>query len=138
MVEASGWLDSCELLHRAIRLADRVTMIRRTRKIGIRKRDSSVRTPAQDVPRRRLAVDAEKEPWLRVHVGVSPPIENDSGDVSPRIEPAGREHVGQLLAERSLVLGERSVEQLCTPLRALLGDREPRLCEQYLNSEHRR
>ena len=48
MVEASGWLDSCELLHRAIRLADRVTMIRRTRKIGFRKRDSSVRT-AQNI-----------------------------------------------------------------------------------------
>src|SRR5258706_6648159 len=46
MVEASGWLNPYELLHRAIRLADRVTMIRRTRKIGIRKRN---RTSSQDL-----------------------------------------------------------------------------------------
>src|SRR6266852_2753613 len=113
MVEASGCLDSRELLYRAIRLADRVTMIRRTRKIGIRKRDSSVRTPAQDVPRRRLAVDAEKEPRLRIHVRVAPAIENDSRDVPARIEPAGREHVAELLAEGALVLRERSAEELC-------------------------
>src|SRR5206468_3730257 len=49
MVEASGWLDSCELLHRAIRLADRVTMIRRTRKIGIRRMSYCARLVSQPV-----------------------------------------------------------------------------------------
>jgi hypothetical protein len=32
-----------------------------------------------------------------------------------RIESARREHVGQLLAERSLILSERSAEQLERP-----------------------
>jgi len=43
---------------------------------------------------------------------VTPAIENDPGDVAPRIEAARREHVGHLLVERSLVLRERSAEQL--------------------------
>src|SRR5712691_9748691 len=102
MVETSRWLDFYELHHRAIRLADRITMIRRARKIGIRKRNPSMRTPAQDVPRRRLAVRAKKESRLRIHVRVAPAIENDSRDVSARIESAGREHVVQLLAEPPL------------------------------------
>ena len=81
-------------------------MIAGPSKIRIRKRDPTVRTIPQDVPRRRFAIDAEEKPRLRIHVRVSPAIENDSRDVSARIESAGREHVGQLLAERFLVLGE--------------------------------
>ena len=87
-------------------------MIARTRQIRVRKRNPPVRVIPQDIPRRRLTVDAEKEPRLRIHVSVSPAIQNYSRDVPARIESAGREHVGQLLAERFLVLGERSAEQL--------------------------
>jgi len=118
-----------ELLHRAIRLANRVAVIARARKIGIRESDATVRTMPQDVPRRRLAVDAEKEAWLRIHVRVAPAIENDSRDIPAWIEPARREHVRHLLPERALVLRERSAEQRGAPTSSLLGDREPRLCE---------
>src|SRR6266481_2193243 len=112
-------------------------MIRRARKIGIRKRDPTMRLIPEHIPRRRLAIRAEKESRLRIHVRVSPPIENNSRDVSARIESSRRKHVAELLAERALVLRERSAEQLRAPLRALLGDRESGLGEQYLNSEHR-
>ena len=86
-------------------------MIAGPSKIRVGKRDPTVRTIPQDVPRRRLAVAPEEEPRLRVHVRVTPAIENDAGDVPARIEAAGREHVGELLAESALVLRERGAEQ---------------------------
>ena len=113
-------------------------MIRCARKIGISESDPTVRAVAQDVPRRRLAVKAEKESGLRIHVRVTPAIENDSGNVSARIEPARREHVAELLAERALVLGERSAEQLRASSASLLGDRKSWLREQHLDGQHRR
>src|SRR6185503_217963 len=113
-------------------------MIARASEVGIRKRNPPVRLPAQNIPRRRLAVGAEEKTRLRIHVRVSPTIENDSGNVPAWIETSRCEHVAHLLAERALVLREGSAEQLRTPLRALFGDRESGLGEQYLYSEHRR
>jgi hypothetical protein len=49
------------LLHRAIGLANRVAMIAGAGEIRIRKRDTAVRAIPENVPRRRLAVNAEKE-----------------------------------------------------------------------------
>jgi len=49
-------------------------MIAGPRKIRIRKRDPTVRVIPQDVPRRRLAIDAEEKPRLRIHVRVTPAI----------------------------------------------------------------
>lgn len=95
-----------QLLHRPIRLANRIPMIARTREIRIRKRNPSVRLIPQNIPRRRLPIQPEEETWLRIHVRVSPPIQNYSRDVSARIEPPGREHVSHLLAKRSLVVRE--------------------------------
>jgi hypothetical protein len=115
-----------ELLHRAICFADGVAVIHCAGKIGIRKRDSTVRSVAQYVTRRGIAVDAEKESRLWIHIRVTPPIQNNCGDVSTRIEAAGREHVTKLFPECALILGERSAEQLRTPPGSLLGDREPR------------
>jgi hypothetical protein len=74
-------------------------MITGTGEIGIRKSDPTMRTVTKDVTRRWLPIEAKEESRLRIHVGVPPAIENDSGDVSARIEAAGREHVGHLLAE---------------------------------------
>ena len=116
-----GRLD--QLLHRPIRLANRIPVIPRAGEIRIRKRNPPVRLTAQHIPRRRLAVDAEEEARLRIHVRVAPPIQNDPRDVSARIEPAGREHVAELLAEGALVLRERSPEQLRAPSAPLLADR---------------
>src|SRR6266550_9211031 len=106
--------------------------------IGIRKRDPPVRTIPQDVPRRRLAVDPEEKPGLRIHVRVTPTIENDAGDVPAWIESAGREHVGELLAERALVLRERGAEQLRASPTPLLRDRAAGLGEEDLDGQHRR
>ena len=87
-------------------------MIAGSGEIRIRERNPTVRLIPQHIPRRRLAVDAEEKARLRINVRVSPPIQNDSRDVSARIEPARREHVAELLAERALVLRERSAEEL--------------------------
>src|SRR5215212_8776147 len=96
-------------------------MIARTSEIGIRKRNPTMRLIAQNIPRCRLAIDAEEEPRLRIHVRMSPAIENDSRDVPARIESSRREHVTHLLAERPLVLREGSAEELRTTPRALLS-----------------
>ena len=93
---------------------------------------------AQHIPRRRLAAHAEEEARLRIHVRVTPAIQDDPRDVATRIEAAGREHVGELLAERALVLRERCPQELRAPLRTLLGDRQPGLREQHLDRQHRR
>src|SRR6266566_3865322 len=127
-----------QLLYRAIRLANRVPMIAGPGEIRIRKRNPPVRTIPQDVPRRRLVIDPEKKPRLRIDVGVTPAIENDAGDVPARIESAGREHVGELLAESTLVLRERRAEQLRASPAPLLGDREAGLSEEHLDGQHRR
>src|SRR5204862_3464480 len=118
----SSFLRNRELLNRAIRFTNRVPMVAGPGKVGIRKRDPPVRPIPQDIPRRRLAIDPEEKPRLRIHVRVTPAIENDAGDVPARIESPGREHVGELLAECALVLGERRAEQLRAPPAALLGD----------------
>jgi hypothetical protein len=98
-------------------------MIARTRKIRIRKSNPTVRLIPQNIPRRRLSIRAEEESRLRIHVRVSPAIENYSRDISARIESAGREHVAELLAERALVLREGSAEQLRASSAALLSYR---------------
>src|SRR5260221_2084710 len=107
-------------------------------KIRVGKRDPTVRTTAQDVPWRWLAVAAEEKPRLRIHVRVTPAIENDAGNVSARIEPAGREHVGELLAERALVLRERGAEQPRASPAPRPGDREVWLGVEDPDGQHRR
>ena len=59
-------------------------------KIRVGKRDPAVRPIPQDIPRRGLAIHPEEKPRLRIHIRVAPAIQNDSGDVSARVEAAGR------------------------------------------------
>src|SRR5689334_6328100 len=113
-------------------------MIRGAGEVGIRKRNPPVRLVTQDIAWRGLAVGAEEEPWLRIHIGVAPAIEDDAGDVASRIESARRKHVRHLLAEHALVLREGSAEQLSAPACALLADRQSGLREQHLDRDHRR
>ena len=63
-----------QLFYCAIRFANRVPMIAGPSKIRGGKRDPTVRTIPQDVPRRRLAIDAEEKPRLRIYVRVTPAI----------------------------------------------------------------
>ena len=82
-------------------------MIRGSSEIGVRERDATVRPIAQHVARGRAPVGAEEETWLRIHVGVSPAIEDDPGDVATWIEASRGEHVAELLTKRALVARER-------------------------------
>ena len=82
--------------YRAIDRAALENMVMRTQSrldelIGIRKRNPPLR--------------------LRIHVRVSPPIQSDPRDVWARMEPAGGEHVAELLAEGTLILCEGSSEE---------------------------
>jgi len=93
-------------LHRSIGLANGIPVIRRSGKIGIRERDSTVWSIAQDIPRRRLAVEPKEKAGLRIDVGVPPPVQDDPGDATSRIESTRREHVTQLFAKSALILRE--------------------------------
>src|SRR4030095_8957360 len=96
-----------DLFDCAFCLTDGVSMVHRAGKIGVRKCNATVRATTQDVTRGGLAVHAKEKPWLRIHVRVTPPIQDDPGNIAPRLEAARREHVGELLAKRALVLRER-------------------------------
>src|SRR4051794_40147814 len=93
---------------------------------------------AKHVARRRLAVHAEEEARLWVHVRVTPSIEDDPRDVLSRIEAAPREHVAELLADRALVLRERRPQQLRAASAPLLADRQSWLSVQHLERQRRR
>ena len=118
---SNSWLRAGELLHRAIGFTDGIPVIAGPGEIRIRKRNPTVGLVPEDIPRRRLAVQPEEEARLRIHVRMAPAIEDDSRDVSARVESARREHVAHLLAERPLVLREGSAEQFCASLGALLS-----------------
>jgi hypothetical protein len=71
MVGSTRWRQHSEqLADCAIRFSNRIPVIARTSEIRVRKCDPPVRTTAQHIPRRRLAVDAEKESRLRIHTRV--------------------------------------------------------------------
>jgi len=61
-------------------------VIARTGEIGVRERDATMRLISQNIPWRRLAVQPEEESRLRIHVSVSPAIQNDSSDIVFRME----------------------------------------------------
>src|SRR4051812_32664050 len=63
-----------DLLHRAVRLADRVAVVRRAGKVRVRESDAAMSLVAENVARRRFAADAEEESGLRIHVCVTPAI----------------------------------------------------------------
>src|SRR3569832_1636446 len=100
-------------------------MVHRASEVSIREGDASERSAAQDVARCGLAVRAEEESRLRAQIGMPPAIENDRGDITPRIEACLGEHARELLADAPLVFSERRPQHLCAPLHALLPSRQP-------------
>src|SRR3954465_5298572 len=113
-------------------------MIGRACQVGVRESNSPVWPVTENVPRRRLAVDAEEETRLGIYIGVSPTVENDSGNVAFRIEATRREHVAQLLPKCALVLSERCAQQLGAAATPLLSDGQTWLRKQNLDGEHSR
>src|ERR1044072_211086 len=74
---SSPSLVAGELRDGAIRLANRVPMIHRPSQIGVREGNAAMRSTAEDVARGRLAVRPKEKTRLRIHVGMTPPVENE-------------------------------------------------------------
>jgi len=83
-------------------------MVHGAGEIAVREGDSAKRAVAQRFPRRRLAVQTEKESGLGI---VAETVEYDPRDVALRFEARSLKHFGELLANLALVLGEWSVEK---------------------------
>src|SRR3954468_162143 len=113
-------------------------MIGRACQVGVRESNSPVWPVTENVPGRRFAINAEEETRLGIYIGVSPAVENDSGNVAFRIEAARREHVAQLLSKRALVLSERCAQQLGAAATALLSDGQTWLRKQNFDGKHSR
>src|SRR5262245_14689789 len=90
---------------------------------------------AHDVAGRGPARSSEVEPGLRVHVRVAPTVEDDAGDVAPRVEAGAAEEPRHLRADLPLVVGEALAEELAPPARPLLGDGQPGIVERHVERE---
>ncbi len=73
-----------------------IAMVHRSGQVGVSKCDPPVWRTAQDLARGRLTIARKEEPGLRTQIGVSPAIQDDSGDVPPCVESDACEHLGEL------------------------------------------
>src|SRR3954464_6582217 len=111
-------------------------MIAGPRKVGVRKCDPAVRMTPQNVPWRRPAARAKEEARLRIHVCVTPAVEDDPRNIPARIESAGREHVAELLAEHPLILREGRTQQLRPPPPSPLPPARPGAGAEHCDGAH--
>ena len=91
---------------------------------------------AYDVGWRRITIRPKDESGPRVDVGVSPAVEDDTGDIFDRIETARGEHGSHLLSNLSLVISEGRSQHLCTPGNALFFARQTRFEYRCIKSQH--
>src|ERR1700734_1999176 len=99
-------------------------MIHGAGKIRVRERDSSKRPIAQGLTRRRISVQAEEKPRLRINKRMSPPVQHDSRNIPLGVEARSPEHLHHLLAYLLFVLHEGGREQLRTAQLTLVGQRK--------------
>src|SRR5262245_10167209 len=110
-----------------------------SREVRISERDSTERGIAQDIAEGGLPVLAKKESRLRAGVGMTPAIENDSGNIAFCVKVGSGEHIGQLLTNLALVLTKGSGNHLGAATRLLLFHRQPRPTEKnFQRKNHRR
>ena len=76
--------------------------------IGIGESDAAKGHAAEYLARRVISILAKEKAGLRAEVGVAPAVQNQAGDITPRVEAYAGEHRGELLADAALVLAERS------------------------------
>jgi len=88
-----------QLAHRPFCFEYRVTMVHGSRQISIGKCYAAEWRTAQNLAGSRWTIASEEEPGLWAQIGVSPAIQDNSGDVAPRIEAAWREHLVKLLTD---------------------------------------
>src|SRR3954469_3522400 len=100
-------------------------MIHRAGKIGIRESNAPKWSAPQHFSWRRLSIFTKKEARLRIHVGVAPAIQNDSGDVALGIKTSPAKHRCELVADPLFVIAKRSAEHLCASAVPLFFGRQP-------------
>src|SRR5215475_8345806 len=104
----------------------------------MRESNSAERTVARSVASGRFSFEAEEKSGLRVDECVSETVEHNTGDVAPGVEAGPRKHVGELLADLTLVVGERRGQQLRAAHLTLSAGGKSRLREIDEKSQHRR
>src|SRR6476661_2659400 len=84
---------------------------------------------------RRPAAAAEVKAWSGTDIGMAPAIENDSGDIPARVEPASREEPHELFADLHLVLTVARLKELHPRRGGLLPERRPRTLKGHVERE---
>ena len=113
-------------------------MVHGSGQIGVRKCDTPERRTPQNLAGSRLTIAPKEEPGLRTEIGMSPAIQDNAGDVAPRVEAAAREHIAELLTDLALVIFERCSQQLCAAALPLLFGGSARVGVQNFQGEHDR
>src|SRR5262249_9208363 len=90
------------------------------------------------VARGRLAIAAKVESGLRIHVRMTPTIQDDARDVLGRIEAGAAEQPHHLLADLPLVFLEAGGEQLGAAANALLMNGKDRIVERDVEGQQDR
>ena len=98
-------------------------MVHDAGQIGIRERYATEWRSPQNFARCGFSILAEEKAGLRIQVGVSPAVQNDSFNVPPRIKPDAAEHLSELLADFSLVIPERRGQHFSAAAVSLIGGR---------------
>lgn len=98
----------------------RVTMVHGSGQISISKCHTAEWRTAQNFAGSRLTIAPEEEPRLWAQIGMSPAIQDNSGDVAPGIEAPLREHLAKLLTDLSFIISKRCSQHLCAAAIPLL------------------
>src|SRR5579864_6372135 len=97
-------------------------MIHRSSKIGICKGNPSKRSVPQNLAGCGPAIAAKEKPGLRTEIGVPPAVEDDPGDIPPRVKARAVKHLSKLFAEPPLIVLERGPDQLgASPMSLFFG-----------------
>ena len=106
-----------------MRFDDGVPVVVVASEVRVGERHAPEWRPSKHVRRRRLAVLAEEESRLRAQIRVTPSVQDDSRDVTLRIETRLRKHVRKLFTNPAFILAERNGVQLCATAHRLGRDR---------------
>src|SRR3546814_657117 len=104
---------------------------------GMGKDDAPMR-PAQHRGWWLLPGASPEEAGLRRHERMAPPVEDDAGNVAPRIEARRAEHLGHLLANLSLEIGVAGRKEARSRRRALGRGGQARVEERDVKGQHGR
>src|SRR6476620_348578 len=87
-----------QLSHGAFGLENRATKVHDSSQISIGKCNTAEGRSSQDFAGSGLSVPAEEKPGLRIQIGVTPAVQNDSLNIAPRIKTEAAKHFSKLLA----------------------------------------